>query len=187
MYHCLWFIYHWTLSFRNDWVWADSVPIILYVSWNARTMKNISTTIFPTNSSTLMPQRPSKVEGIAWCIAFTLEALLIVLGNFLTLVLFAVNKRLRKRSLFLVINMAFADLLSGAVSLPILIYTIGVGFMLWKARLDKTFYAYQVFGQIVEVACFSKSIADKFLVFNWSHAQGISLNQHSTTHSTWNN
>ena len=96
-----------------------------------------------------MPQLPSKVEGIAWCIAFTLEALLIVLGNFLTLVLFAVNKRLRKRSLFLVINMAFADLLSGAVSLPILIYTIGAGFMLWKARLDATFYAYQRFGQMV--------------------------------------
>ena len=112
-------------------------------------MKNISTFIFPTNSSTLMPQLPSKVVGMAWCIAFTLEALLIVLGNFLTLVLFAVNKRLRKRSLFLVINMAFADLLSGAVSLPILIYTIGAGFMLWKARFDKTFYAYQVFGQTV--------------------------------------
>ena len=149
MYHCLWFIYHWTLSCLLTEIRADGVPIILYVSWNARTMKNISTTIFPTNSSTLMPQRPSKVEGIAWCIAFTLEALLIVLGNFLTLVLFAVNKRLRKRSLFLVINMAFADLLSGALSLPILIYTIGAGFMLWKARLDKTFYAYQVFGQIV--------------------------------------
>ena len=128
---------------------ADSVRIFLYVSCNARTMKNISTTIFPTNSSTLTPQLPSKVEGIAWCIAFTLEALLIVLGNFLTLVLIAVNKRLRKRSLFLVINMAFADLLSGAVSLPILIYTIGAGFMLWKARFDKTFYAYQVFGQTV--------------------------------------
>ena len=112
-------------------------------------MKNISTSIFPTNSSTLMPQLPSKVVGMAWCIAFTLEALLIVLGNFLTLVLFAVNKRLRKRSLFLVINMAFADLLSGAVSLPILIYTIGAGFMLWKARLDATFYAYQRFGQMV--------------------------------------
>ena len=45
--------------------------------------------------------------------------------------------------------MAFADLLSGAVSLPILIYTIGAGFMLWKARLDVTFYDYQIFGQTV--------------------------------------
>ena len=46
-------------------------------------------------------QPPSKVEGIAWCIAFTLD------------------------------------------------YTVGARFMLWKARFDKTFYAYQVFGQIV--------------------------------------
>ena len=51
-----------------------------------------------------MPNLPSKFEGIAWCIAFLLEAVYIVLGNFLTLVLFAVNKRIRKRSLFLVIN-----------------------------------------------------------------------------------
>ena len=51
-----------------------------------------------------MPNLPSEVEGIAWCIAFMLEAVYIVLGNFCTLVLFAVKKRLRKRSLFLVIN-----------------------------------------------------------------------------------
>lgn len=51
-----------------------------------------------------MPNLPSEVEGIAWCIAFMLEAVYIVLGNFRTLILFAVKKRLRKRSLFLVIN-----------------------------------------------------------------------------------
>ena len=67
-------------------------------------MKNISTTNVPGNSSTFMPNLPSEVEGIAWCIAFMLEAVYIVLGNFRTLVLFAVKKRLRKRSLFLVIN-----------------------------------------------------------------------------------
>ena len=110
-------------------------------------MENSSTTFGSHNMSS--PFLPSKAEGIAWCSAFTLEAVLIVLANLLALVLFAVNKRLRKRSLFLVINMAFADLLSGALSLPILIYTVGAGFMLWKARFDKTFYAYQVFGQTV--------------------------------------
>ena len=51
-----------------------------------------------------MPNLPSKVDGVAWYIAFTLEAVYIVLGNFLTLVLFAVNKRIRKRSSVLVIN-----------------------------------------------------------------------------------
>ena len=67
-------------------------------------MKNISTTIVPSNPSTFMPNLPSEVEGIAWYIAFMLEAVNIVLGNFRTLVLFAVKKRLRKRSFFLVIN-----------------------------------------------------------------------------------
>ena len=110
-------------------------------------MENSSTTFGSHNMTSVYP--PSKVEGIAWCSAFTLEAVLIVLANLLALVLFAVNKRLRKRSLFLVINMAFADLLSGALSLPIFIYTVGARFMLWKARFDKTFYAYQVFGQTV--------------------------------------
>ena len=117
------------------------------------------------------PYLPSKAEGIAWCSAFTLEAVLIVLANLLALVLFAVNKRLRKRSLFLVINMAFADLLSGALSLPILIYTIGAGFMLWKARFDKTFYAYQVFGQTVllQASLFSASLitCERFYAVYW--------------------
>ena len=67
-------------------------------------MKNISTTIVPSNSSTFMQHLPPEVEGIAWCIAFMLEAVYIVLGNLRTLVLFAVKKSLRKRSLLLVIN-----------------------------------------------------------------------------------
>ena len=62
----------------------------------------------------LMPNLPSKVEGIAWCIAFMLEAVYIVLGNFLTVVLFAVIKRIRKRivcfwSLTLALTISFSS------------------------------------------------------------------------------
>ena len=132
-------------------------------------MENSSTTFGSHNKSS--PYPPSTAEGIAWCSVLTLEAVLIVLENFLALVLFAVNKRLRKRSLFLVINMAFADLLSGALSLPILIYTIGAGFMLWKARFDKTFYAYQVFGQtvVLQASLFSASLitCERFYAVYW--------------------
>ena len=67
---------------------------------------------------------PSKAEGIVWCSVFALASVFIVVGNLLTIVLFAVNKRLRKKSLFLVINMAFADLLLGAVSMPLYIYIV---------------------------------------------------------------
>ena len=75
----------------------------------------------------------SRAEGIAWCIAFILESLFIVVGNLLTIVLFAVNKTLRKRSLFLVINMAFADLMLGALSIPDMVYRYGEDvFRLWR-------------------------------------------------------
>ena len=82
-----------------------------------------------TDSSRMVP---SKAEGIALCTAFILSFVFIIVGKLLTIVLFAVNKRLRKRSLFLVINMAFADLMLGTVSLPIYIYTVGTSFQLWK-------------------------------------------------------
>ena len=74
-----------------------------------------------------------RVEGITLSVVFLLEAVLIVAGNFLTICLFAKEKKLRKKSLFLVVNMAFADLISGAVSLPLYVYLyIGPTYQLWK-------------------------------------------------------
>jgi len=75
---------------------------------------------------------PSKPGGIAFCTTFILLSVFIVVQNLLAIVLFAVNRRLRKRSLFLVINMAFADLMLGTVALPIYIYRVGAHFQLWN-------------------------------------------------------
>ena len=50
-----------------------------------------------------------------------------------TIVLYALSKRLRKKSLFLIVNMAVADLILGAVLLPALVYIIGVDYQLWTA------------------------------------------------------
>ena len=82
-----------------------------------------------TDSSIIVPSKP---EAIALCAAFIFTSIFIVVGNLLTIVLFAVNRRLRKRSLFLVINMACADLMLGTVSLPIYLYGVGEYFQLWK-------------------------------------------------------
>ena len=76
---------------------------------------------------------PSKTEGIALCAAFILTFVFIVVGNLLTIVLFVVNRSLRKRSLFLVINMAVADLMLGTVSLPLYTYILAYSFELWKS------------------------------------------------------
>ena len=68
----------------------------------------------------------SKAEGIALCSAFILECVLIAVGNLFVFILFAANKGLRKKSLLLVINMSFADLMLGALTLPIYIYINGL-------------------------------------------------------------
>ena len=91
---------------------------------------NTCTSENATDSSRIVP---SKAEGIALCTAFIFTFIFIVVGNLLTIALFAVNRKLRKRSLFLVINMACADLMLGTVSLPIYIYGVGGHFQLWKS------------------------------------------------------
>jgi len=57
-----------------------------------------------TGSSRIVP---SMAEGIALCTAFALIFVFVVVGNLLTIILFAVFRSLGKRSLHLVINMAF--------------------------------------------------------------------------------
>ena len=86
------------------------------------------------NASAFTRSFPSKAEGIALCSAFILSSVLIIAGNLLTLVLFAVTKPLRRKSLFLVMNMAFADLLLGTFSVPFYIYIVEHAHQLWTAK-----------------------------------------------------
>ena len=88
---------------------------------------------------------PSKAEGIALCSAFILTSVFIFVGNLLTVLLFAINRTLRKKSLFLVINMAFADLMLGTVTLPIYMYAVGASYHLWTGGWTKSLlYVYKI-------------------------------------------
>ena len=72
-----------------------------------------------------MDELLSEAQVIAWSCALASEAVVIVLGNLLTIVLFTFNRKLRnKKRLYLVINMAFADLVLGGASLPLFVYLI---------------------------------------------------------------
>ena len=86
------------------------------------------------NTSEFAKRFPSKSEGIALCSVFMLSSVLIIAGSLLALVLFAVNKTLRRKSLFLVMNMAFADLMLGTISVPFYIYFVGDAYQLWTAK-----------------------------------------------------
>ena len=72
-----------------------------------------------TNKSTIThpdDKSFSSAQVIAWSCTLATEAVVIVVGNLLIIILFALNKKLRsKKSLYLVLNMAFADLFLGGV------------------------------------------------------------------------
>ena len=101
-------------------------------------MQIMDTDISATTSSTFVDVPSTKVR-IAWYSIFALEALLIVLGNLSTIVLFIMDKRLHKKSIFLIINVAFADLIYGAVLMPSEIYFMYVGryYPFWTASQSR--------------------------------------------------
>ena len=88
---------------------------------------------------------------VAWYSAFSLISVLIVTGNLTTITLFAVNKKLRKKCFFLIVNMAYADLLVGAVSLPLKVITP----LLREARMS---LPAATFLSIVSVVCVRATI-----------------------------
>ncbi len=114
---------------------------------------------------------PSKAEGIAWCSAFILTSLFIVVGNLLTIILFALNKTLRKKSFFLVINMAFADLMLGALSIPYNIWHLGWDFQLWTVSMSMPLdYFFGVVGNVSMVATLTSAAfisGERFYAIYW--------------------
>lgn len=66
-------------------------------------------------------------SGPLWCPAFSIEALCIIVTNSFTITTFYINKHLRKRSTYLLINLSVADLLVGLLPLPLYSYFLGIG------------------------------------------------------------
>ena len=105
-------------------------------------MENNSVTRSSTNTFTspTMMDTPSKAQGRAMVAALMFESAIIVKGNMLVIILFAREKKLRKKSLFLVMNMAVADTVLGAVALPLRVYlTVGPEHEFIFHFLDTTF------------------------------------------------
>ena len=113
----------------------------------------------------------SKAEGIAWCSAFILLSVFIVVGNLLTIVLFARNKTLCKESLLLVINMAFADLMMGALTLLFDIRSLGANFHLWIISANMPLdYFFSIIRTVPIVATLNSAAAisgERFYTIYW--------------------
>ena len=74
----------------------------------------------------------SSLECIAWMVVGLTESVTIIVLNSLTVIAFYRNRYLRKRSTYLVISLAVADMLSGVISPLDLFYYIGVTCNFWR-------------------------------------------------------
>ena len=87
-------------------------------------MTNVSASTSSSSFSSRAKLFPN-AQIIAWSFAFSAQAVAVVMGNMLAIALFAFNKKLRKKkSLYLVMNMAFADLMLGGIFLPSFIFSL---------------------------------------------------------------
>ena len=133
-----------------------------------------------TNKSTIThPDDMSftSVQVIAWSCALATEAVVIVVGNLLTIVLFALNKKLRsKKSLYLVLNMAFADLFLGGISLPRYFYSLVLGQVKFDEKTPTLFtIIFLVFAQASFITAALIS-CERFYAIYWplKHRQTLS-------------
>ena len=133
-----------------------------------------------TNKSTIThPDDMSftSVQVIAWSCALATEAVVIVVGNLLTIVLFALNKKLRsKKSLYLVLNMAFADLFLGGVCLPMYVYFLAHGQVKFDEKTPTFFtIVFYVFAQASFITAALIS-CERFYAIYWplKHRQTLS-------------
>lgn len=83
-----------------------------------------------------LPGFPSKDTVVAWCVFLSLEAFLITVCNLLTIVTFAMNRHLQKRSSYCLINLAVADLLVGSIAIPMNVYNVGLVYEFWGDFFD---------------------------------------------------
>lgn len=94
----------------------------------------------------------SNSEAIIWSVLFSTEALAIVAGNLFSIVKFAETGQLHRRSSYLLINLAVADILVGACAIPMLVYLIGGFGQLWPVNLGAPLSAYKALDVISGLA-----------------------------------
>lgn len=77
-----------------------------------------------------------KLEVTVWCAVFVAETVAIVIGNLLTVIIFARDASVRKPSSYLIMSLALADLLIGLFTLPLWIYQSGLG-TVWHSTIPQ--------------------------------------------------
>lgn len=104
------------------------------------------TALLAMNNSTLETLHPSNHSGVAaWCVTFGFVAAVTVVGNALTVAVFLKEKLPRKYGGYFLINLAVADLMVGALALPMYIYIVlAFAYSPYKSNLPTFHHIYTV-------------------------------------------
>jgi len=82
----------------------------------------------------------NKEEGYFWCSLFILEAIIIVLLNMLTIIVFTKDRHVRKRSTYLLINLSAADIGVGGLVIPTAVFRRGNTYGLWNVEMTPALF-----------------------------------------------
>ena len=115
-------------------------------------------------------QELSPSECIAWLTVFMAESVAIVILNFLTVLVFIRNRSRRKRSMYLVINLAVADMLVGGCSEITHFVFLGESCSFWNIQ------------QLPSVNLVHDYMQDAFIAASLTSLAAISLER---THATF--
>ena len=137
-----------------------TTPLHVYAGHNSIATENMDHDIVNSSeadltNTSLVITAFSRTKGVIWCTAFATVSFFSIVGNSIAITTFALNKNLRKKSFLLVINMACADFMLGALSLPLFIYEIGGDFELWPKHWN---FSLDMFYMVVDTVCAQSSI-----------------------------
>ena len=101
------------------------------------------------NNSTTENSLPTKhLRVIAWCISYGIVAVLITIGNSLTIAIFSNKKFPRKFGGYFLMNLAVADLMVGSSAMPMYIYIV---YTLSYSSIDRSLLLFQEAYVVVDV------------------------------------
>ena len=82
----------------------------------------------------------NKEEGYFWCSLFILEAIVIVVLNMFTIIVFTKDRHARKRSTYLLINLSAADVGVGGLVIPTAVFRRGNTYGLWNVEMTPAWF-----------------------------------------------
>ena len=82
----------------------------------------------------------NKEEGYFWCFLFILEAIIVVVLNMFTIIVFTKDRHVRKRSTYLLINLSAADVGVGGLVIPTAVFRRGNTYGLWNVEMTPALF-----------------------------------------------